>query len=675
MLLRVTWLVLALTFSRSSAQVVTSSDERKIHSFVLHEQKLGSLESAFHIVKTLRLFGEREIPQKDQACSLAAQAWDQQVHDAVSLFQATEVGTNLGCISAENAQTASAAAVEALQPDASPKVTRAALGTLAALKRQGLSGPSASLSSQQLSQVVAGLRKLLHSDGSGKLRHVKGGSPSLEATGLAYLSLAAARELGIDLDDEADAAVEDFLTSPAQVLSKSGTSGNLAGTGDQDVLAAVGTFLSGAAAIGTSDVEPVQMKRLLGFLAANKHIGDIEDAYHFGIGLEGYRTLAAASPRTGLVVASVTPAILLSGKGILEVLVTDFQGKPAQVGGVRLVSAERSGSPSILEQPLQQSPEKAGIWSLDFLSHTTVLGLYKLTVVAVDANQRVVGDMTGDLLVQDELRSGDATLVLSDSDGKELERWTASPGLPLSDDIHLDISQELKVSFVIKSVKGGQVVQPQQALLRLDDASQGLQAYAVAKPAKKASDGGLHATISHAALEKQIGQQGGAFKLVLMVGDTSGTNAREWTMATVHISSGQGRSKGTSNLQKPGVLPAHFRPLPEIKHVFQQPSPRPPLLVSYIFTGIVLLPLLGLAYALTTQLGANLKGFPTDQVAQLAAVCFYAGIASILGLYTVFWLGLNLLHTLPILAVLALLTAGSGYQALSRQANARLKAQ
>ena len=54
-------------------------------------------------------------------------------------------------------------------------------------------------------------------------------------------------------------------------------------------------------------------------------------------------------------------------------------------------------------------------------------------MVAVDADQRVVGQMTGDLLVQDELRSGDATLVLSDSDGDELERWTAQPGLPLSD--------------------------------------------------------------------------------------------------------------------------------------------------------------------------------------------------------------------------------------------------
>ena len=65
----------------------------------------------------------------------------------------------------------------------------------------------------------------------------------------------------------------------------------------------------------------------------------------------------------------------------------------------------------------------------------------------------------------------------------------------------------VQVSFLIKSVKGERVVHPQHALLRLDDVGQGLQAYAVAKPAKKASDGRLHATISHASLEKQIGQQ------------------------------------------------------------------------------------------------------------------------------------------------------------------------
>ena len=108
--------------------------------------------------------------------------------------------------------------------------------------------------------------------------------------------------------------------------------------------------------------------------------------------------------------------------------------------------------------------------------------------------------------------------------------------------------------------------------------------------------------------------QGGSFTLVLMVGDTSGTNAREWSMGTVHISPGQGGSKGKSVLQKPGALPAHFQPLPEIKHIFQQSSPRPPMLVSYIFTGIVLLPLLGLGYVLATQLGANFKVNPPDVI-------------------------------------------------------------
>lgn len=42
------------------------------------------------------------------------------------------------------------------------------------------------------------------------------------------------------------------------MLGKSGTAGSLAGMGDRDALAAVGNFLSGAAAIGTSDVEPAQ---------------------------------------------------------------------------------------------------------------------------------------------------------------------------------------------------------------------------------------------------------------------------------------------------------------------------------------------------------------------------------------------------------------------------------
>lgn len=68
-----------------------------------------------------------------------------------------------------------------------------------------------------------------------------------------------------------------------------------------------------------------------------------------------------------------------------------------------------------------------------------------------------------------------------------------------------------------------------------------------------------------------------------------------------------------------------------------------------------------------------LQGFPSSGSGFIAAMAFHGGIASILGLYTLFWLKLNLMQTLPILLVLGLFTTVAGYNALSRQAEARLK--
>lgn len=70
-----------------------------------------------------------------------------------------------------------------------------------------------------------------------------------------------------------------------------------------------------------------------------------------------------------------------------------------------------------------------------------------------------------------------------------------------------------------------------------------------------------------------------------------------------------------------------------------------------------------------------LQGFPNDGSSFMSAVAFHGGIASILGLYTLFWLKLNLMQTLPILLVLGIFTTVAGYNALSRQAEARLKQQ
>ena len=69
------------------------------------------------------------------------------------------------------------------------------------------------------------------------------------------------------------------------------------------------------------------------------------------------------------------------------------------------------------------------------------------------------------------------------------------------------------------------------------------------------------------------------------------------------------------------------------------------------------------------------QGFPNSGTSLIASVAFHGGLASVLGLYTLFWLKLNLIQTLPVLLFLGLFTAVAGYNALSRQAEARLKHQ
>lgn len=70
-----------------------------------------------------------------------------------------------------------------------------------------------------------------------------------------------------------------------------------------------------------------------------------------------------------------------------------------------------------------------------------------------------------------------------------------------------------------------------------------------------------------------------------------------------------------------------------------------------------------------------LQGFPKDGAGRVAAMAFHGGIASILGLYTLFWMKLNLMQTLPWLLVLGIFTTVAGYNALSQQADSRLKQQ
>lgn len=90
---------------------------------------------------------------------------------------------------------------------------------------------------------------------------------------------------------------------------------------------------------------------------------------------------------------------------------------------------------------------------------------------------------------------------------------------------------------------------------------------------------------------------------------------------------------------------------PEIIHQFREPEKRPARLVSDLFTGLCIVPLLVL-FVLWSKLKINLSDFPFT----LSALGFHLGFGGILSLFCVFFWKLNMFDTMRYLLPLALAT-------------------
>eukprot|EP00744_Colponema_vietnamica_P002131 GILI01003425.1.p1 GENE.GILI01003425.1~~GILI01003425.1.p1 ORF type:complete len:147 (+),score=47.53 GILI01003425.1:58-498(+) len=103
---------------------------------------------------------------------------------------------------------------------------------------------------------------------------------------------------------------------------------------------------------------------------------------------------------------------------------------------------------------------------------------------------------------------------------------------------------------------------------------------------------------------------------------------------------------------------------PEIHHQFREPEKRPPAIVSTVFSGLVVAPLLFLFVGLA-KLKVTLGYFPFNSFPKLVTALLFQGcIIAIYLLYTFFWLQFNLVQTLTGLAVLAVPTIFIGNKAL-----------
>ncbi|KAL1494878.1 hypothetical protein ABEB36_010394 [Hypothenemus hampei] len=157
-------------------------------------------------------------------------------------------------------------------------------------------------------------------------------------------------------------------------------------------------------------------------------------------------------------------------------------------------------------------------------------------------------------------------------------------------------------------------------------------------------------------VEADLGQElpiSDVFVIELIIGDSIITNPFLWVVGEIEV-----KITSASSLATPKI---NRGPKPEIIHMFRQPDKRPATFVSLFFTVLTVSPLLVLLI-LWGKIGVNLSNFTAR------AVPFHLGFGAILGLFTLFWLKLDMFTTCAWLIPIGGFTFFTGHRLLRHMA-------
>uniref|UniRef100_A0A1L8EBK6 Dolichyl-diphosphooligosaccharide--protein glycosyltransferase subunit 2 n=1 Tax=Haematobia irritans TaxID=7368 RepID=A0A1L8EBK6_HAEIR len=146
----------------------------------------------------------------------------------------------------------------------------------------------------------------------------------------------------------------------------------------------------------------------------------------------------------------------------------------------------------------------------------------------------------------------------------------------------------------------------------------------------------------------------GVYQMYLIVGDASLSNSFQWLVADIELKFPVSPKAD----EKKQVIRS---PLPEIEHQFRIPDKRPSRIVSDVFTGLCLTPLV-LLLIFWSKLGINIGNFSFHP----STIGFHLGFGGILVLFAVFWLKMDMFQTLRCLIPIAIFTFLCGNRLLRR---------
>lgn len=381
---------------------------------------------------------------------------------------------------------------------------------------------------------------------------------------------------------------------------------------------------------GANPFTQVQADKLANYLLTRKTVQTPKGIVSL---LEAAIALASSSV-SPVSISVIGSAQIPQDKPELRVQVSDIFGQPLKPVPSPVIahSATRISDDVVV---LAKQPLVAGKVPTEYILNLKLEpGYYRVAVNAGSHSSTITTRILGPITIN-SLEIG-----LSDADGSSLPKLSKLiyPG-KLDSKLQADSSQHLIVKFsVSKTVH--------QAFLRLYSGKKEIIFVAEQENSK------LYKVEVNLASELSYND---SFEMELILGDPIITNPILWLLGTIEVNLGSAET----------ALPKLTRgPKPEIRHLFRPAEKRPPEAMSLFFTGLTAAPLLILLVS-WAKIGINFGNFtPT-------ALPFHLGFGAILGLFTLFWLKLDMFTTCAWLIPIGGFTFLAGNQLLSNLARQR----
>ncbi|EGD79800.1 hypothetical protein PTSG_13096 [Salpingoeca rosetta] len=420
-------------------------------------------------------------------------------------------------------------------------------------------------------------------------------------------------------------------------------------------ITATAVVVRGVYAFATSidtkpDIDEKTVRQLVNYFSSSR---DTHNVVHAAAVLLGLGTFASNKFHNPIVLTREVASVH-SSSPVYKIHVTNAIGQnikaEATIKEIRSSSKSKVGSDIALAAATDSTVYTANLASLKLPR-----GIYTVKVSASGAGA-LSASLEQSLAVTAAATVSDMTISVLDG-SVVAESETVSHPKKLSKALAADDSQALRVSFAVKDDTGADVT-PHQAVVRLTHAATGAEVQFQATRSGKAFVFDLDLADDG---EDVLGSLSGDYKLSVVVGDVTISPAIVWDLGAVTIT--------FHKTAPPAKQPSRFDPKPEIKHLFREPESRPPVIVSFVFTAIVVAPILVLL-VLWAGVGANISYFPWSNI---NAFLFHGSLGAILLLYVTFWLQLNIFECLMYLTPLSALLVFSGRNLLRKLANDRVK--